>query len=610
MNEHDEHDAGAAAGLSRRGFLKSGSAAGLAAGAAIAGASLLGAGSAEATAKGYRTAAVGANRSQRILLKGGIVLTLDKKVGDFEKADVLIEGKKILAIGPNLKAEAQVIDCTGTIVMPGFISTHQHQYQVLLRSMLADGIHIRAIPADAEQPKAEWPGEFYTTVVQGIWSPGRLPEPPVPGQQPVWDLGRSPMEPEDCYLAELVSCLSQITQGVTTVTDTSQSSHTPEHTDAMIQALFDSGQRAVYAYGWGINRSAQFPQQRYEYPGRSGDTSSGLGRLAKQYFSSKDQLVTLGTMADWNSVVDAKTGDKQKYTGWQLAREFGAWINNHAAHGAVVRAIATDPRNGTDWSDVTLVHCTQWQDEAVAQIGANNVKSAAWQLLADRGGHASIAPLIEMQMRHGMPPFQLALNHGILPSLSPDIEANMTANPFSLMRSAFTLQRGLANDLVFPLSSDPNSLSVPQLVTTRQVIEMMTIAGAAGSGLQHKVGTLTPGKEADIVVLDANTINIAPMNNVPGTVVTMMESRNVRDVLIAGKIVYRNGNLVGWDVPKLVRDLTRARDRVLARINGPALVGKLPPGLNSQSDPYRPNFLGSCCYNGQNNTAPHYVLRP
>ncbi|MCY1231543.1 5'-deoxyadenosine deaminase [compost metagenome] len=377
----------------------------------------------------------------------------------------------------------------------------------------------------------------------------------------------------------------------------------------MIKGLQDSGQRVVFAYTAGTDRSAQFPDQPYEWPGRSGDTSFGLGRLAKTYFSSRDQLLTLGAWTSWKPQIDPKTRQVQKYTGWQLAREFGALINNHAAHGDQVKEMAADPRNGTDWSDVTLVHCNLWQDEPVAQIGVNNVKSKAWQLLSERGGHASIAPLVEMQMRHGMPPFQLCLNYGILPSLSPDIEANMTANPFSLMRGAYTLQRALANDLVY-LLSDPNKLSVPQLVTSRQVIEMMTIAGAAGSGLLDKVGTLTPGKEADIVVLDANTINTAPMNNVPGTIVTLMESRNVRDVLIAGKIVYRKGKLVGWDTEKLVRDINRARERVLSRINGPALIGSLPPGLNSAGNPYRPSFMESNGYVGQNKTAPEYVLRP
>src|SRR5262249_4859572 len=158
--------------------------------------------------------------------------------------------------------------------------------------------------------------------------------------------------------------------------------------------------------------------------------------------------------------------------------------------------------------------------------------------------------------------------------------------------------------------SNPGNLPVPQLLTSRQVIEMATIAGAAANRVLDRVGTLAPGKEADIIVLDARNINLWPMNNVPGTIVTMMNPRHVRDVLIAGKVVYYKGKLVGWNMERLLSRVEQSRDRVLARINGKAKVGTLPVGNNSASNPYRPNFLGSCCYKGQNTTAAAYVLRP
>jgi hypothetical protein len=119
-----------------------------------------------------------------------------------------------------------------------------------------------------------------------------------------------------------VTSLSELSYGITMGTDTSQASHTPEHTDAMIQALIDSGRRTVFDYSGGTDRSAQgFP---YEYPGAIGNTTSGIGRLAKRYFSSKDQLVTLGFAG---SPTEAFPG--AGYTGWQLGRAFGALINNH-----------------------------------------------------------------------------------------------------------------------------------------------------------------------------------------------------------------------------------------------------------------------------------------
>jgi cytosine/adenosine deaminase-related metal-dependent hydrolase len=542
--------------------------------------------------------AVVPNGRQRVLLRGGVVLSLDPKVGDFERADVLIDGKTITAVGPDLAAgDALVVDCAGTIVMPGFITTHHHQYETLQRSLIPDGLLAGA-----------WPQESYQSAVQNIWTAGRLADPANPGRF-VWDLGRVPCDPEDGYIAQLVACLSEITEGVTTGTDVSQASHTPEHTDAMIKGLVDSGRRMVYAYTGGTNRSADgIP---YEYPGAMGDATKGIGRIARTFFSSRDQLVTLGLQIGAGPAFPGAA-----YTGWQLARSYGAVITGHNVGNprAVIDA-AADTRNDTDWSDVTFIHATRWQDTPRAQVGPGastyprDSRSRAWEIVRDRGAHVSIATLIEMQMRHGMPPFQEALNHGILPSLSPDVDSNMTTDPFSLMRSAFSLQRALANDLAFP-ESNPGGLPVPHLVTSRQVIEMATIAGAAANRLLDKVGTLTPKKEADIVVLDARNINTWPMNNAPGTVVTMMNPRHVRHVLIAGKGVYWSGALVGWDIEKLLGQLEQSRERVLARINGAAKVGTLPAGNNSFSNPYRPNLVGDCCTRGQATTSPPYVLRP
>jgi len=591
---------------SRRDFIKAG-AAGLA-GTTIA-AGLVGTNIASGQVpSGLRSATprdlqnlVGDGRRRPILLRGGVVLSLDRQVGDFEKADVLITGKTITQIAPNIPAgNAEVVDCTGTIVMPGFVTTHNHQYESLQRAIIPDGL--LGLP---------WPAESYGSVVQNIWTVGRLAEPgPAPGVpgKVIWDLGRVPYDPEDLYTAELIANLGQISEGITCGTDTGQANHTPAHTDAMIKGHIDSGRRMLFDYTAGTNRSAEGAP--FEYPGAMNDSTKGIGRIAKTYFSSKDQLVTLGFGGGGGPAFPGAD-----YTGWQLARSFGAFINNHSVGNpqGIVNS-ANDPRNGKDWSDVTFVHATRWQDNSVAQIGQNaaypnSPTSRAWEIVRDRGAHVSIAVLIEAQMRHGMPPMQESLNYGILPSLSPDVDTNMTTDAFSLMRGAFCIQRALANDLAFK-ESNPGNLPIPQLLTSRQCIEMVTIAGAAGSGLLNKVGTLTPGKEADIVILEARNINTWPMNNVPGTIVTMMNPRHVRDVLIAGKVVYWKGKLVGWNIDRLLSQAEQARDRILARINAPAKVGAIPKGNNSFANPYRPNMMGDCCHKGENTTSPDYVLRP
>jgi len=441
-------------------------------------------------------------KAQRILLKGGIVLSLDSKVGDFEKADVLIEGQKIAAIAPTVPASsAVVVDASGMIVMPGFVDTHHHQYETLLRSILSDG----NLGIFSDAPKN------YISVIQGILTPAYLPD--------------------DAYISELVASLSQLNAGVTTTVDLSQVSHTPAHSDACIAGLKESGRRAVYSYSTGV-KGTQFPQD--------------VTRIKMQYFSSSDQLVTLAL----------NTGTNADH--WKLARSLGLPITSHIV-GDRFGDLERMGSAGLMGPDNEYVHCTQLTENV-------------WKMIRDTGGKVSIAPAIEMQMRHGMPPFQTALDHGIRPSLSVDVECNMTADMFSIMRSAFTLQRALVNERAIAGEKD-----VPRLLTCRDTIELATIEGAKVAHLDHKIGTLTPGKEADIILLATDRINVFPMNNVPGTVVTMMDTSNVEHVFVAGKVRKWRGRLVGVDLPRLRRHIETARDGLLQRANYPR------------------DLFGSCC---------------
>jgi 5-methylthioadenosine/S-adenosylhomocysteine deaminase len=537
MSDHTNDDDGAAGderGLSRRRFLQA-SAGGLAAGT-LAGSGLSGTALAEDFDRGHRRPP----RGRRILIKGGVVLTMDPAIGDFEQADVLIDGSKIVEVRPNIKAGAQVIDAKGMIVMPGFIDTHHHQYQTIQRAGIPDGLLGSFVSSD-------WPQETYASVAINIWTNGRIPAPN-PADRPIWNLGRSPYDPEDCYISELVASWAGINAGVTTAIDTSQSSHTPEHTDAMIEGLVDSGRRTLYDYTGGRS-----DQPGYEFPGAIGNEDSGIGRLRKQWFSSDDQLVTLGAQFPQAAL-------------WPLARHYGAPM---VVHGGVADIVNNPSMAGPDQC---IIHGT-------------GVTDAQWQVLADRGVHASIAPAIEMQMGHGTPPFQQALDHHILPSLSADVDTNMTPNMFTLMRTAFTLQRLLVNP------SQPYAHAGKPHVNCRTVLKMATVAGAAAAGLSGKVGVLKAGMEADIVVLQARAINTHPMINAPGTVVTMMDTSNVDTVIIGGRIKKRAGKLVGVNVEKLLKDVERSQERVLARIHSVPIP---VDGLHSAPG-YTPSLLGSCC---------------
>jgi len=140
----------------------------------------------------------------------------------------------------------------------------------------------------------------------------------------------------------------------------------------------------------------------------------------------------------------------------------------------------------------------------------------------------------------------------------------MTADMFSIMRAAFTLQRALVNERA--LAGEKN---LPRLLTSRDTLEMATIEGARTAHLDSKIGTLTPGKEADIVMLATDRINVFPLNNAPGTVVTLMDTSNVENVFIAGKVMKWQGKLVGVDLGRLRTMIDKARDGLLTRAKYP-----------------------------------------
>ncbi len=226
------------AGSSRRGVLKLG--AGLAAAAPFA--PLL---ATAAAAQNADAELAALQQGRPIRLARGIVLTLDRGVGDFASADVLIEGGKISAIGQNIMSPpgTVVVDCVNRIIVPGFVDTHVHSYQGLLRSTLPNGL------VDPD----------YNRDIQNNLT-----------------LAYSPA---DVHIGELITALALIDMGTTTIVDIAQISHSPEHSDACIRGLQESGIRAVHAYSRGAGPNARYPQD--------------IGRLQRTYFNSRDQLLTL-----------------------------------------------------------------------------------------------------------------------------------------------------------------------------------------------------------------------------------------------------------------------------------------------------------------------------
>ena len=481
---------------------------------------------------------------RRYVIRGGSVMSIDPQVGDFAQADVLVEGKKILAVGPDLQAGgAAEIDATGRIVMPGFIDTHHHQFETALRSFLADGVLINDGSGSAAGTTT-----YYEYILLKF--------------APVY-------RPEDVYINELFGALSQLDDGVTTVHDVSQIHHTPQHSDAAIRALFHSGRR--FAFGYFEGAGSNPPD--YAYP-------QDAFRIKKRYFSSTDQL---GSMIMGGEVY---LGTPIYTQSWTIGRQLGLQVAAHILSPFAIRPILNQLAQGQGGVDQNIgigpdnlfIHMTGMSD-------------LGWQAVHDQGAQVSIAFPIEMNMRHGMPPILKLQSLGMEPSLSVDVECTLTADFFTQMRSCMNLQRVVLNEMILLQGSPPDPVdwglpgppldvpngnpwptppsSLPAPLTTRDVLRFGTINGAKALRLDGKTGSLTPGKEADIIILDATRINVAPLNQVPGAVVSLMDRTNVETVIVAGKIRKWKGKLLDVDIPSLRRQLENSRDYVFAKAGIP-----------------------------------------
>jgi 5-methylthioadenosine/S-adenosylhomocysteine deaminase len=445
----------------------------------------------------------------RTLIRGGYVLTLDPDVADIPNGDVLVENGTIKEIGRAIEAgDAEIVDATNRIVMPGFVDTHRHTWQTPVRGILP------SCTLD----------EYFAGMLDNIGTQYR---------------------PDDVYSANLVGALEALNAGITTLLDWSHVNNTPDHSDEAIRGLTDAGIRAVYAHGVPVGAQLWWSYSSHNHP-------EDVRRVRTRYFSSEDQLLTLAlaARAPGNTTPDVARHD------WQLARDIGARISVHVGMRLTrvhVHHVLTLHELGLMGPDTTYIHCTDSTDEEL-------------DLIATTGGSASLAPYVEMLMGHGVPPTGRLLARGVRPSLSVDVVSSSPGDMFTQMRTA------LAQERILSFSDTPDIAFAPTL-THRDVLNFATIDGARACALDVKTGSLTPGKQADIILIRTDQINVAPMIDPVGTVVVCADTSNVDSVFVAGRAVKRNGQLVNVDLPKMVRLVEQSRDYLLGK------AGLLPAWL-------------------------------
>ncbi len=440
---------------------------------------------------------------QRILVRGATILTMDPDLGDLARGDILIEGATIAAVAPDLsdvdgRPDTVVVDANGTIAIPGFQDTHRHCWQNQLRRLIPDCDHNSAYLAVMN----EWLGPTYT--------------------------------PADIYAGNLIAALGALDAGITCVLDFFHNPRTPEHSDEAIRALQDSGIRAVHTSCGPLAGGAD------------GSWPADVARLRDRYFTGSDQLLTLrlGVIGAGFALPGIALSEEKV----RLARDLGIPLTSDGIAGEAATArIEALGEAGLLGPDLTFIHCLDLSDHA-------------WQLIADNGVSVSIPTTSDAQIGiwEAIPAIQPALDHGIRPSLSVDVEVCLSSDMFSQMRALLTIQRMLAFNRRHLGAADP-----PEPLTTRDVLELATVQGARTNGVYDRSGTLTPGKEADLVLIRADGWNSLPLNNAYGTVVIAADTSNVEAVFVAGRVRKWAGRLVDHDLTAVRALVEESRDRII-----------------------------------------------
>ena len=437
---------------------------------------------------------------KRVLFRGGHVLSMDPQVGDLHGGDLLVEDDRIAAVGYSIeRGDAEVIDLADCIVIPGFVDSHRHTWETVIRGIA---------------PDVSLAGYFDLVLDQ--FAPA--------------------YRAEDVYAGNYLGSLEAIDAGITTLLDWSHISNTPDHADEAIRGLKEAGLRAVYCYGNpNTSLAAWWYTSELEAP-------EDIRRVRDRYFSSDEGLLTLamGTRGPGFCTPEVVRHD------WELARDVGAPISVHVGMGPYAGrfSMVSQLNNlGLLGPDTTYIHCNYLSDDE-------------FRLIADSGGKVSISPSVEMAMGHGTPPTARALAHGLRPSLSIDVVTTVPGDMFTQMRFLFASARLLAHEAAFAAGNEEE----PVLLTSREVLEFATIEGARVCGLEERTGSLTPGKQADLVVLRCDQTNTYPIIDPVSTVVHQADTRNIDTVMVAGTLVKQDGRL-------LAGDLHGARDRAASSLD-------------------------------------------
>lgn len=432
------------------------------------------------------------------VIQGGALISMDPAIGTIRRADVLIRDGQIEQVGiVERPDDAEVIDASGMIVMPGLVDSHFHLWSSIGRNFITDGFEY--FPAKWATSGAYDPPDFYASVLLG-----------------------------------LVECINA---GITTVHNWSHNTRSLEHAEAELAAHRDAMVRARYSYG---HRDGLPPDERLDF--------GPIDRIASEWFeepTALDGLVHLG--------INLRGPDLGEETVFEYemaeARQRALPVSIHTVQGGTTAVSA--PRLaergylGPAFLIAHFLAATEDDRRIMAETGTPLSFAVHSELRLGEAGDPRAA-LLRM------------LHAGVTVSFSIDATSIAPVNLFEAMNIAWNMG--------IPWQGTDTETLPP--VTIHQCLEMATINGARALGLDQVVGSITPGKRADLILVRATDLNTAPAVDLETTIVRSATPANVDTVFIDGRILKRKGELVGHDPEEVVRLAEEAAARVRRRAGG------------------------------------------
>jgi 5-methylthioadenosine/S-adenosylhomocysteine deaminase len=423
----------------------------------------------------------------RTLFKAGTIVTMDANVPNLVTGDVLVEGERIVAVAPNLRADgAAIIDATGHIVLPGLVDAHHHAWLGVMRRLMPDVDDLFAyIDVVAEQLGAHY-------------------------------------RPLDMYLSTKLTAVAALDAGITTIIDACHNSRSPAHSDAALEALASAGIRALHMVGAAMDKQAS-----------AAHLPRDLERLASQWNTS-DNLVRVGLFGQLN------------LEWWKVARRLNMQILSEFI-GDLAKLSPQFAEPGILGPHNIFNHCTR-------------VPEATWRLFADAGVNITVNPRSDALFGFDDDGFayQKAIDHGLLPALGIDLDTAFGSDMFGEMHALFGQQRAAMRYRRFR-----GEVGTPAPILVDDVLRAATVNGARAAALERSIGSLTPGKQADIIMLRTNGVAVFPVTNAIGTIVQAVERSDVDTVMVAGRLRKSGGKLLDIDVEKLGAEVLASRDYLL-----------------------------------------------